>query len=163
MKDWKSQLNGDPTEWLLEEENPSVRYYTLRDILDEPESSKVVKQAKAAIMESRTVRRIFEQQRPEGCWDEPHRFYIAKYRGTVWQLIILAELGVDAADERAKRGCEFLLNHSQDRESGGFTEKRSEKIGGGLRSEVLPCLSGNMVYALIRLGVAGRFACAKGG
>jgi hypothetical protein len=29
--------------------------------------------------------------------------YIAKYTGTVWQLIVLAELGADGGDERLRR------------------------------------------------------------
>jgi hypothetical protein len=37
MNDWKSVLKADPTRWLLEEDNPSVRYFTLRDILERPE------------------------------------------------------------------------------------------------------------------------------
>jgi len=35
--DWRAALKADPTNWLLEEENPSVRYFTLKDILDRPE------------------------------------------------------------------------------------------------------------------------------
>jgi len=27
MSDWKAQMKGDPTGWLLEEDNPSVRYW----------------------------------------------------------------------------------------------------------------------------------------
>ena len=34
MNNWKSLLKTDPTDWLLERDNPSVRYYTLTDILD---------------------------------------------------------------------------------------------------------------------------------
>ena len=29
MRDWRSVLKADPTEWLLENDNPSVRYFTL--------------------------------------------------------------------------------------------------------------------------------------
>jgi hypothetical protein len=31
---WLSELKAEPTEWLLEPSNPSVRYWTLLDILD---------------------------------------------------------------------------------------------------------------------------------
>jgi len=34
MSNWKSTLKGDPIPWLLEPDNPSVRYWTLRDLLD---------------------------------------------------------------------------------------------------------------------------------
>ena len=37
MAAWKTQLNADPTDWLLEDSNPHVRYFTLRWLLDEPD------------------------------------------------------------------------------------------------------------------------------
>ena len=37
MNNLKSILKDDPTGWLLEENNPSVKYYTLQDILEKPE------------------------------------------------------------------------------------------------------------------------------
>lgn len=36
MGNWKSALKADPTDRLLEEDNPSVRYLTLVDILEKP-------------------------------------------------------------------------------------------------------------------------------
>ncbi len=50
MGNWKSQLKADPTEWLLEEDNPSVRYLTLVDILEKPAGDPEVKKARADIM-----------------------------------------------------------------------------------------------------------------
>jgi hypothetical protein len=69
----------------------------------------------------------------------------------VWQLIILAELGADGRDERLKESCEFILEISQDRQSGGFSYRGDQKNGGD-HSCVLPCLTGNMVWSLVRLG-----------
>ena len=31
---WKSQLRSDSLQWLLESDNPGVRYLALRDLLD---------------------------------------------------------------------------------------------------------------------------------
>ena len=50
MSDFKSFLKADPTNWLLEEENPSVRYYALKDLLDRPEDDQEVQTAKQEIM-----------------------------------------------------------------------------------------------------------------
>ncbi|MCD1294072.1 nitrogen fixation protein NifH [Methanocella sp. CWC-04] len=152
MSDWRSVLNGDPVDWLLEKENPSVRYFTLRDILDRPENDPEVTDAKQDIMKTGIVPAILEKQDDEGYWVDPKRFYTAKYTGTVWQVIILAELGAGEKDSRVKKACEFILNNSQDRESGGFSMSVSVKNGGGRHSEVIPCLTGNMVRSLIRLG-----------
>ena len=68
VENWKSLLKGDPVEWLLEEENPSVRYWTLKDILDRPESSPDVTQAKKEIMKSHPVTKILKNQDSEGFW-----------------------------------------------------------------------------------------------
>lgn len=153
MPGWKSYLKADPTQWLLEEDDPSVRYFTLRDILDKPQTDPEVKQAKSAVMKTGVVPVILSKQDKEGCWDDPKKFYTAKYKGTVWQLLILAELGADGKDARVKNGCEALLQASQDLESGGFAIKTALKTGGGRHSEVIPCLTGNMVYSLVRLGL----------
>ena len=152
MNDWKSVLKADPTGWLLEEENPSVRYLTLTDILGIPVDDPEVRKARDAIMETGVVPQILAKQEGGGYWDKPEKLYVAKYKGTVWQLIILAELLADGKDERIREACEFLLENSQDRESDGFSMHRSATTGGGRHSEVIPCLTGNMVWSLIRLG-----------
>ena len=35
---WKKALKGDPTDWLLEPDDPEVRYLALRDIVDAGET-----------------------------------------------------------------------------------------------------------------------------
>lgn len=42
-------LNGDPLPWLLDPENPSVRYWILIDILDRPADAPEVQEARAAL------------------------------------------------------------------------------------------------------------------
>jgi hypothetical protein len=152
MESWKSWLHADPTEWLLETDNPSVRYFSLRDLLEKPDMNSEVKEAKQDIMRTSVVPAILEKQKNEGYWEDPERFYSAKYKGTVWQLMILAELGADGNDVRVRRACEFILSRSQDLEGGGFAYSSSVKKGGGRHSEVIPCLTGNLVWSLIRLG-----------
>lgn len=151
MGNWTSKLNACPLEWLLEAENPSVRYFTLIDVLGKPREDPMVAAAKKSIMESSLVPRILEKQDEGGYWGKPEDFYIrSKYKGTVWTLILLAELGTDGKDERVKKACEFILGHSQ-HSSGGFAYK-SAKEGGGYADGVIPCLTGNMSWPLIRLG-----------
>jgi len=147
--------NPKVLDWLLEEENPSVRYFALRGLLDRPERSAEVRRAKQSIMTSGTVPKILDRQNPDGTWDEPAKFYRHKYKGTVWQLIILANLGADGADPRVRKACEFIFRNSQDKESGGFSIDFSVTSGGGSHSWVIPCLTGNMVWSLIRLGHLG--------
>lgn len=46
MGDWKSTLTADLTDWLLEEYNPSVRYWTLKDLLQKSETDPQVEREK---------------------------------------------------------------------------------------------------------------------
>lgn len=91
----KSQMEDNAMDWLLEEDNPSVRYYTLTDLLDKSQSDPAVVSAKKAIMTRGPVPALLAKQNEGGYWGVPQDFYIrSKYRGTVWTVIILAELGV---------------------------------------------------------------------
>ena len=138
MNFWKAVLKADPTDWLLEKDNPSVRYFTLSQILDKPQDSSEVKKAKRDIMVTGVVPKILAKQSTDDYWEAPEKFYTSKYKGTVWQLIILAELGADGKDAHIKKACEFILGNSQDRKSGGFSAWLSVKVGGGRYSGVLP-------------------------
>ncbi len=152
MTHWKSFLKAEPTDWLLEGDNPSVKYLTLREILEESETAPEVNAARRDIMETGIIPKILAKQSPEGYWEKEEDFYIrTKYKGTVWQFIILAELLADRDDPRIKKSCEFILEWSQDRESGGFSY-RGSKNRGGQHSGVIPCLTGNMTWSLIRFG-----------
>ena len=155
MADWRSALRGDPTDWLLQEDDPSVRYLTLVDIMDRPAGAAEVEQARAEIMRTGVVPAILSKQADGGYWERSDRSYDAKYRGTVWQLIILAELCADGDDERVRKGCEFVLDDLQDIESHGFSVHHGVKTGGGRHSEVIPCLTGNLAWSLLRLGYGG--------
>jgi hypothetical protein len=152
MSNWESVLKADPIKWLLEKSNPSVRYLTLTEILDMPGADSQAIKAQKEIMAEGTVPQIMASQKDEGYWENPKSFYTAKYKGSVWQLLILAELGADGNDPRIKKACEFIFENSQDRESHGFSMNHSARTGGGRHSEVIPCLTGNMVWALIKFG-----------
>jgi hypothetical protein len=153
MDDQIGTLDPDTVSWLLQGGDPAVRYHTLTGLLGAAPDYPEVAAARRAIMTEGTVPRILAAQGSDGHWGERDRFYNAKYRGTVWQLIILAELGADGGDERVRAACEAILRDAQDPESGGFSTDRAKKIGGGLRSRVIPCLTGNLTFSLIRLGM----------
>jgi hypothetical protein len=152
MNGWTSLLRADPVPWLLGVDNPSVRFLTLVDILGKPPGGGEALEAKKAIMARGLVPRILARMNPGGYWETEERFYTAKYKGTAWQLIVLAEMSADGADKRIRAARDFLLERSQDRESGGFAHRHGVRTGGGSHSEVIPCLTGNMVYAMIKLG-----------
>jgi len=151
MSDWKAMLKADPTDWLLQEENPSVRYFTLKDILGRPADDAELQAARQEIMLGGRVPEMLNRISEPEYVQAFARFYTNKYEGLVWQLIALAELGADA-NAQIKEQCEYLLAHSQEPKDGGFSQHASARVGGGLMSEVIPCLTGNMVWCLIRFG-----------
>lgn len=153
MDGWRTVLGADPVPWLLEAEDPALRAATLTHLLDAPDDDPDLRAARAAMATDGVVGRILAGQGPDGHWGERDAFYRDKYRGTVWQLVTLAALGADGADPRVRAGCEAILEDAQDRESGGFAYDRSRSVGGGLHSEVIPCLTGNLVWALVAFGL----------
>ncbi|MFB0514954.1 MAG: hypothetical protein ACETVQ_05190, partial [Candidatus Bathyarchaeia archaeon] len=159
------------TRWLLEEENPSVRYFTLRDLLDRREDDLELQAAKAAIPASRAMTKIFSRQKSEGYWEEPANPYHPKYKSSYWQIMTLGQLGMDRGDERVRKACEHVFRFQLD--EGGFssyTPQRALKEYEWLsqKGKKLPspnewassivfehqysCLTGNMAAALVRIG-----------
>lgn len=139
-------------DWLTEPDNPTVRYLALTELVGRSGRSPQVREARAAIMREGVVPAVLQRQEPEGHWAKPDAFYTAKYRGTVWQLLVLAEHLADGEDARVRRACEFVLANSQDPASGGFSYQPAKRTGGGRPSGVIPCLTGNLVWSLLRLG-----------
>jgi hypothetical protein len=142
----------DTIGWLLGRDNPSVRYLTLTEILHRPKQEADVREAKAGIMMAGIIPKILAKQHPEGFWIDRQNYYLkTKYKGTVWQVIQLAELCADAKEQRIRSACEFLLTHSQNTETGGFAY-RSSPEGDGDKDSILPCLTGNLAWSMIRFG-----------
>lgn len=134
--------------WLLEPDGatPAVRALVLRDLLGRADDDAEVLEAQAATMRSGQVPAILDAQYPSGYWVKPGAGYSPKYRSTVWQIIFLAELGADPGDERVRAGCEYVLGHSI-AANGAFSCLQKPVPSGAI-----PCLNGNLLYALLRLG-----------
>lgn len=152
MTPWLDTLKGDPLPWLLEEETPAVRHLALRQLLDQPEDAPLAGQARDAAMHTDPIASILAAEQPEGFWVKPGPGYNPKYRGTVWQLTFLDQLGADGTDARVQAACNYVLSHSQAR-TGGFASWE-----GGSRPEAPPppalvihCLDGNLLLALTRI------------
>ncbi len=144
MQTWQKYLKGDPRSWLLERENPSIRYWTLIDILDRPESDPEVQDARSAIPQQALVKELFALQHPEGYWGEdetkPHTA-----QGTLTALTLLHRLGVVPC-ERIAAGCDSFLKNCQ-HECGGFSMTKR------LRSGIFPCTTGEHLSFLVYFGM----------
>lgn len=147
--------NSEAVSWLLEADNPPVRYLALTELLGRPLDDFEVLEARRALMTTGPVAELLALQSGGGFWGKPDRFYTDKYGGTAWQLIVLAELGASVDDPRVRQACEFVFEWSQESTEGGFSMQRASRSSGGLPSQVIPCLTGNMVFSLARLGYLG--------
>jgi hypothetical protein len=150
---WRDRLNDDPLPWLLETDNPSVRYFALTDLLDRPPDDPEAVAAKAAINGSHPVKAILAAQRPDGYWAKPGPGYGPKYRSTVWQVMFLDQLGADGRDPRIRAGCEYVLSHTQ-APNGGFGANGFERATHPPNSAVIHCLNGNLLRAVLNFGYA---------
>lgn len=150
---WLDSLNADPVPWLLEPDNPSVRYFALTDLLDRASNDREVVAAKKAINASHPLKAILDAMHPSGYWVKPGRGYSPKYRSTVWQVIFLDQLGADASDPRICTACEYIFEHTQT-PNGGFGCSGSESLLRPPNSSVLHCLNGNLLRAMLGFGYA---------
>lgn len=142
QQDWKKLLKADPTPWLLEEENPAVRYMTLRDILDAGE--KELSAARTRAHREGPIATILENMNPEGYWITPGLGYNPKCKSTVWSIISLAQLGASIEeDKRIGTACAYFLDHALAK-GGQFTAWKPSDMG--------LCLQGNMLSSLPELG-----------
>jgi len=147
---WRGPLRADPLAWLLEPSTPAVRHVALRDLLSRPADEPEVAEASAAAMAADPIAAILAAQHPDGYWEKPGAGYATKYRGTIWQLIFLDQLGADPADERVQRACDYVLGHSI-AATGGFGAS-GRLDAPPPPSAVIHCLNGNLLRAVIGFG-----------
>jgi hypothetical protein len=140
--DWKKQLKADPTDWLLEPDDPGVRYLALRDIVDAGE--KAVKDARRKAHREGPIAVILANMDPAGYWITPGLGYSPKFRSTVWSILSLSQLGASGEeDQRIRTACAYLLDHALAK-GGQFTSRRPTDMG--------LCLQGNLLKSLMDLG-----------
>lgn len=146
MATWRDKLRSDPLPWLSEADSdqPAVRYLALRDLLERPDDDDEVEEARATIMRTGPVPAILAAQHVSGYWGKPGPGYGPKYRGTVWQVVFLAQLGAEGSDPRVRAGSEYALSHNV-ASHGGFSMT-------GAPSGFIHCMAGNLGASLIDLG-----------
>ncbi|PKO12161.1 MAG: nitrogen fixation protein NifH [Chloroflexi bacterium HGW-Chloroflexi-10] len=142
---WQDQINGDSLTWLLEADNPDVRYLAMRDLLQLAEEDVEYQSARELAHREGLIGAVLAEMQPEGYWVEPGPGYNPKYRSTVWAIILLAQLGASIADDaRIELACKYVLEHALT-ENGQFTTS-------GSPSGTADCLQGNLSAALLELG-----------
>ncbi len=142
---WQTQLKGDSVAWLLEKDDPGVRYLALRDLKELSADSRELRAARKAAHQQGPIAAILAEMEDEGYWAKAGPGYSPKYHATVWSLILLAQLGaVVEEDKRIARACAYLLDNNLT-EGGQFSTSTAP-------SGTVDCLQGNMCWALLELG-----------
>ena len=147
---WKRILKADPTDWLLEPEDLSVRFWALQDLEGKGPDHPDVQETQDALMESPPVRAILDAQQPEGHWIHREDMYLPKYKSTTSCLLILAELGARRTPA-IERGLEHIFEFQ--RESGHFLTTLPKTAKG--RASVVKdgsCVDGNILYYMTHFG-----------
>jgi len=137
------KMEASLVDWLLEPGDAGVRYLALRDLFDN--DTKELAAAKKHAHERGQIGQVLAHMKKEGYWEKQGAGYYPKYTGTVWSVILLAQLGASIEmDKRISTACSYLLDHTL-MEGGQFTIN-------GLPSGTVDCLQGNLCASLLDLG-----------
>jgi hypothetical protein len=131
-------------DWLLEPEEPAVRYRTLRELLGRPESDPEVRSARTAITRTGWAADLLAERGANGGWEEG-RQYLPKYLSTNWKMLVLSDLGLTKDDPTIARSCEYWF--------AGFPLEGGG-LGGSSTGRGHHCVVGNLTRAAIRFGYA---------
>jgi hypothetical protein len=133
-------------EWLLEEDQPSVRYLALTQLLGKSEKDPEVKSARKNISSIGWTKDILDKQTPGGFWVSDNSLYRPKYIATNWMLLILSDLGLTKREPRIEKACNIWMKRFGARD-GGF-----ESSGKGNAKYGHLCITGNTARALVKFG-----------
>ena len=136
-------------EWLLEKDQPAVRYHALVHLLDRREDDPEVREARSKIGRVGWAADQLRRQGPKGFWErrEPRNvsewvdfLYFPPYQSTNWRALVLADLGLDSTDPRIRRIAELLFEYKL-RLSSPFNFFHEEV-----------CIAGNAARMMTRFG-----------
>lgn len=130
-------------DWLLEENQPSIRFLTLTNLLGRKESDRDAKEARAKIPFTGWAAEMLRRRDPAGWWVRDKGWLEPRFLGTHWNLLALADLGVTGEVPEIRASCEYWMAKSPLRGGG---------VGGFGKGKGHHCYTANMARALIRFG-----------
>ena len=130
-------------DWLLEPDDIGVRYLAMQDLV-KADAGELLAVKKTA-HEKGPIAAVLAKMQKEGYWEKPNAGYYPKYTGTVWSVILLAQLGASVEmDKRIATAVTYMLENNLTKD-GHFTVN-------SLPSGTADCLQGNLCTALLDLG-----------
>jgi hypothetical protein len=130
--------------WLLQDDNPSVKYFTRKDILGEKLSKNEAEALNKEILASEPVKSILGLQNSQGWWYEDNFTFNPLYKNTFWQLYFLSQLGINNSNKDVDKAVHLIIKHMQN-DKGSFPSV-------GRYTGNLPCMQGITLEMLLRLG-----------
>jgi hypothetical protein len=157
----RKKPDGPVVDWLLEENQPAVRYHTLVDILERKDEDWEARDAYSRIPHRGWAKEILRLQKPGGHWEprEPswrrdilgwiEFLYRPKYLATNWRALVLADLGLTSKDKRVKKIADLFFDYKLRLGSSFnfFTEEA--------------CIVGNTARMLTRFGYSDDYRVKK--
>jgi len=140
-------VKAEALPWLLDQSNPAVRMFTLTDVMGRPVADKEVKIARESILFSKPVAALKRAQGGRGYWPPDDGCYNPKFTSTVWQLMLLGEMGIPRTPWIESAVERFMSQHQMG--NGAFC---CGTMGGKDGIEEEPCLTGNMLRTLLVFG-----------
>src|SRR5579875_1331994 len=132
-------------DWLLEKNQPAVRYHALVDLLESPLSDAFVNDALTQIPRRGWAAKILREQLPgfrfnnvlhfQGYWHNYVLLDRPKYVATEWKFLVLTDLGLTAKNKQVSNTCELL----------------SDRYLSGKENYHL-CTTGNLARAMLMAG-----------
>jgi hypothetical protein len=112
------ELDQNVINWLLEEDQPAARYYTLVDLLDRQLKDTEVRSAHARIARVGWARDQLRTQGAKGFWEahEPRNvkewfefLYFPVFGATNWRALVLSDFGLDSTNPQIKKIADLLF------------------------------------------------------
>jgi hypothetical protein len=136
-------INSEVVQWLLQDDDPSVRMRTLRELLHFDPSTPEVLKAKSALQESPPVRDLLGKMHPDGYWLQTNYKKVTvgddvlygSFGSTHFCLAYLAELGMDRTQPEVGKAAERYLNLQKP--DGDWLNHYSCLLGYNIRTYVL--------------------------
>lgn len=107
-------------DWLLSEDQPSVRYYAMTDLLDlkkdDPDVLKASSNIKtigwaAELLSGLGEAGFWEEREPENLQEWVTFSYFPKFQSTFWKALVLSDLGIDSTDPRIKKIADVMFDY----------------------------------------------------
>ena len=139
--EWAYLVSEDVIEWLLEPEDPSMKYRTLVELLGRSSNDNEAIECKREIAESLPVKSLLGKMHPDGYWlqKNPRTGKVlgegteyGAFGTTHFCLSYLAELGMDRTSVMVARAAERYLNLQK--EDGDFRHHYSCLLGLNIRT-----------------------------